>query len=287
MEYSDSVTELIKRRISVRSYSNKPIELARKKKLEDFLGTIKRGPLGSEIRLRLISSTTENRNALKGLGTYGVIKKSRSLAGAVKKSQRDLEDLGYVMEQAVLLATEMNLGTCWLGGLFTRSSFASALSLESDEQMPAVISVGYIKDYQKAKKAMIRRLAGSSERKPWEELFYEEEFGNPLHIKNAGKYIEPLRSVRLAPSAANKQPWRIIRTGNAWHFYLVRKKGYRGFTARLIKMADIQRLDIGIAMCHWEMTAREIGLEGSWVFEQKASAPPDELTEYVVSWRIS
>jgi hypothetical protein len=37
-------------------------------------------------------------------------------------------------------------------------------------------------------------------------------------------------------------------------------------------------------MCHFEQTARELGLGGRWVFDQPEIAGPDELTEYTASW---
>jgi len=59
--------------------------------------------------------------------------------------------------------------------------------------------------------------------------------------------------VRIAPSASNKQPWRIVKIEGAWHFFLERTKGYGdGIIFKLLKLADIQRLDMGIAMCHFE-----------------------------------
>ena len=36
-------------------------------------------------------------------------------------------------------------------------------------------------------------------------------------------------------------------------------------------MADLQRVDMGIAMCHFELAARERGLAGRWVVEQPRS----------------
>jgi hypothetical protein len=49
-------------------------------------------------------------------------------------------------------------------------------------------------------------------------------------------------------------------------------------------VADIQRLDMGIAMAHFELTARELGLSGRWERKEPSVQKPDELTEYVVSW---
>jgi hypothetical protein len=90
--------------------------------------------------------------------------------------------------------------------------------------------------------------------------------------------------VRLGPSASNRQPWRIIRDGNDWHFYLRRTPGYGERNTSLLKLADLQRVDMGIAMCHFELTARELGLSGEWKHVKQLIEKPDEQIEYIITW---
>jgi hypothetical protein len=55
----------------------------------------------------------------------------------------------------------------------------------------------------------------------------------------------------------------------------------------LIKAVDLQRIDMGIAMSHFELTAKELGLNGSWgVMSPSVSVLPDR-TAYVQSWIAS
>jgi hypothetical protein len=192
------------------------------------------------------------------------------------------------MEYAVLFATDLGLGTCWLGGTFSKSNFAKKIAVTAREVMPAVVTVGYIEDGSRFGD-WIRKRARSDLRFPWESLFFDERFGEPLTAERAGLYAEPLEMVRLAPSASNKQPWRIVRVGDVWHFFLQRTKGYGegSFLFRLLHLADLQRVDMGIAMCHFELTARELGLTGRWVIDEPDIRKPDESTEYTVSWRIT
>jgi len=49
-------------------------------------------------------------------------------------------------------------------------------------------------------------------------------------------------------------------------------------------VADLQRMDMGIAMSHFEMTAIELELTGSWVIRDPQIELPDAHTEYTVSW---
>jgi hypothetical protein len=189
-----------------------------------------------------------------------------------------------MMERAILFATDMEVGTCWLGGSFTRSSFARKISATANELVPAVASVGYI--LQKEQSGLtIRQIVGGHNRKPWENLFFREKFGIPLSSDETGTYAASLEMVRIAPSASNKQPWRIIKDGDSWHFYMQRTRGYgKSLTFRLLNIADLQRVDMGIAMCHFELSARELGSKGKWEISEPKIEKPDALCEYAASW---
>jgi nitroreductase len=286
LAYRQPVTELIRRRFSCRDYDPRPIEAEDQARLQQFAAALASGPLGGPVRFQLLAATDEDRDSLRGLGTYGFIRgESGFLAGAATRSKKYLEDFGYSLERIILLATDLGLGTCWLGGTFNKSGFAKKISLRRGEELPAVASIGRIADPDRARSGMIARAAGAGQRLPWENLFFEEKLGFPLSRAAAGAYDEPLEMVRLGPSASNKQPWRILRHGKAWHFYLQRTKGYRhGFFQILMQVSDIQRVDMGIAMCHFELSAAERGLRGEWSVSELPVAKPDRETEYIVSW---
>jgi hypothetical protein len=205
--------------------------------------------------------------------------------------ERNLEDFGWVLEQTVLYATGLGLGTVWLGGTFTKSRFAQLLNLRAPESVPAVIATGYPADGTRAWDLFVRRRANADERLPWHKLFFEASSGEhtkgifetPLPEDRAGRYAEVLEMVRQAPSASNKQPWRIVRDGERWHFYLQRTRGYAARNS-LLGVADMQRIDMGIVMCHWELTAEELGLGGRWEVADPSFTKPDELISYTVSW---
>jgi hypothetical protein len=105
-------------------------------------------------------------------------------------------------------------------------------------------------------------------------------------MADAGEYAASLEALRWGPSASNKQPWRIVRINNAFHFYLTRTKGYgkESLLFTLLRLADLQRVDMGIAMCHFELTARELNLAGRWTVREPDIAKPGDSTEYIVSW---
>jgi len=192
----------------------------------------------------------------------------------------DLEDFAFLFEGAVLKATDLGLGTCWLGGTFVRSFFATALKLTEEELLPAVSPVGYAENRSTLIDAAFRAVARSATRKPWHELFFAGSCFRPLRPEEAGAYATPLEMVRLAPSASNRQPWRVLwdQGQRTFHFFLVRTPGYR-----MPGAVDLQRVDMGIAMCHFSLAAQEVGMSGAW---RRLASPPagPAAALYIASW---
>jgi hypothetical protein len=284
MVYSKPVTDIIRERYSCRNYLERPIEEEKRRALESFVAASQTGPMGTRARFALVAATAQDRGALKGLGTYGFIKGATGfIIGAVKEPLNSMEDFGYLMERIILYATDVGLGTCWLGGTFTKSRFARKIAAGKDESVPAVTAVGYIGDDPQDERVLRRK--GGARRFSWDRLFFDREFGTPLTREAAGPYATPLEMVWLGPSASNNQPWRIVRDGNVYHLYIQRTPGYtHSPLMKLIRIADMQRIDAGIAMSHFELAADEAGLEGKWEVSEPGIARPDKLTEYVASW---
>ncbi len=286
MNFSKPVAEIIAQRFSCRTYLTQPIEEAQQGTLSEAAQSIRKGPRGAAVRFRLVAATRVDTGTLRGLGTYGFIKGATGfIVGAATMGEGWLEDYGHTMERLVLLATDLGLGTCWLGGSFTRSSFSRAIGATEAERVPAVAALGVIGDVDSARSGTVRRRVGADQRLPWTSLFFEGKFGMPLTSQAAGSFSIPLEMVRLAPSASNKQPWRIVREGRSWHFFLERTPGYSGgLASKLLRVEDIQRVDVGIAMCHFELAARELGLSGAWTVRAPRIQSQDQPVEYTATW---
>jgi nitroreductase len=279
-----TIIETIKTRKSCRTYSNEPIEPGKISELRQFLASNKDTPFGGKVRFQLIDFNELEISELKNLTTYGVIKGARQfIVGTVEKQPMAMEDYGYCMEKNILTATSMGLGTCWMGGTFKRSGFADKISISEGELLPVISPVGYSRDKRSVVDRMFRMFASSDKRKPWHELFYLHDIDTPLDKKNSGSFNTPLECVRIAPSASNKQPWRVIKgkDQNTVHFYLKRTPGYEN----IIKNIKLQNVDMGIAMCHFELSAKELGLNGDWNVNDP-QIKSDSL-EYIASWSAS
>jgi hypothetical protein len=274
-----SPIETIKKRVSCRSYDGRLLDNNMKERLRAFFRENARGPFGNARRFELVDLTEAERAELKSLGTYGVINgASLFIAGAVVRGARAMEDFGYGMERNILFATTLGLGTCWLGGTLNRAGFARKIGLSSEEFMPAITPVGYPAEKRSLTDRAFRFMAKSDKRKPWQELFFDEQPGKPLVKENAGAFGPALESVRIGPSASNRQPWRVICEGASCHFFLQRTLGYD----KILGEIRLQEVDMGIALCHFELAAKELGIGGRW---KDAKPAFDAGTwEYLVSW---
>jgi nitroreductase len=249
MSVQSSYVQTITNRFSCRTYSGQPIEEDARRDLAEAAEEVRTGPFGSRLRFVLVAAAAEDGDALKGLGTYGTIRGATAfILGAAQAHGMYREDFGYEMEKLILRATALGLGTCWLGGFFTRGSFSRRIGVARGERIPAVTAVGQIPALKNVRDGIMRRGVGGSRRKDWWELFRDGNFETALTREAAGEYASALEMARWAPSASNRQPVRIVRAGSSWHFFIKRTPGYPPGVARaLMGIEDLQRVDSGIS----------------------------------------
>ncbi|HNQ87341.1 MAG TPA: nitroreductase family protein [Verrucomicrobiota bacterium] len=282
MDYGRSIIAIIRERTSRRSYTPQPIAPEILAALEASAAGL-RGPFGGKARVVLLDTSAWGGASINALGTYGTIRGARIfMVGMIRRDSRAMEDFGHQFEQLVLKATDLGLGTCWIGGIFNRTRFAEKAGVGGDEILPAVSPLGYPTPSRSVADSVIRWSAGSRQRRPWSELFFHGGFREALTPEVAGPYHEALEMLRWGPSASNRQPWRVVKEpGRAvYHLFLCRSRGYD----KLIKAVDLQRLDLGIAMSHFELASGELGLSGAWQTLAPSVGPLPERTEYIESW---
>jgi len=267
-----SVIELMKLRRSVRSYTGEPLSREHLEAIKNYIATLK-APFGADARIELIHTQADT-GRIK-LGTYGYIKgASDFITLSYTHSPLAEEGAAYLFEQVILFCTGLGLGTCWLGGSFSRKAFKGQISLKPNEKLRIVSPVGYPSD----KKHLIEKLMGAEgnhkSRKPFGSFFYNKNFSTPLTEEAAGIYKTPLEMVRIAPSANNVQPWRILSDGNTLHFFRCPPA-----------IGNFSPTDIGIALCHFEQSCIELKING----ELKAVDVPIHIVLpkkflYTISW---
>jgi len=281
ISFSQSVQAIIEKRTSIRTYALMPLIPEVRGKLESFIYSPITSPFGHKARFRFLEISLDDANEKHQLGTYGFISGAQYfIAGATERNPFDLEHYGYAMEQIVLYATDLGLGTCWLGGTFNKTGFSQRMELEENEFVPAITPVGYAAEKRRFFENIMRWNLGAKLRKPWASLFFAENFDTPLSDSDLGNYKIALEMVRLGPSARNGQPWRIVydKKSNSFHFFI--KKLLNG---NIKRVAGYSRLDLGIAIAHFDLFCNEKQLPGKWTILNSSPLKNDEF-HYEISW---
>ncbi len=269
----ENITELICGRRSVRTYDGRNISEADKEKLSSFMTDIA-NPYNIPVNFKMLNAKEDGLTCpvISGTDLY--------IGGKIAQGAYANEAFGYSFEMLVLYAQSLGIGTVWLGGTMNRAAFEKAMELSSDEIMPCATPLGYTAKKMSVKEKMMRMAIKADERLPFDKLFFDSSFDTALTEEKAGKLAHPLKMVRLAPSAVNKQPWRAVVTEDAVHFYLKRSKGFA-----LGDKLDMQKIDMGIALCHFALAAKETGLDITFNIKAPADIATSD-TEYIASYLI-
>jgi len=269
-----NVKDAVTRRYSVRTYDKKQPDAELVKKILDYAAMLE-NPFGPKIRIQLIEKETAANG--EKLGTYGVIKGAKLYLGVtVADKPYAMEAVGYDFEKLVLYAASLGLGTCWLGGTFNRSAFAEAMEIKEGELFPILSPLGYPSEKKSLTEKLMRAGVKADTRLDWGEMFFEGDFSKPL-AAGSTEYSYALEMLRLAPSAVNKQPWRVLVCGDKVHFCK------KAMAVAEISTVDMQRIDLGIAMCHFDLAMQEQGRAGHFEKEKPEIDTPDGL-EYIASY---
>lgn len=274
------ITKAVNARYSVRNYMKQDLDEVILSEIKDYIEALT-SPFGSEVHFHFLDQSM----VVDGerIGTYGVIKGASQYIGAtIKEEPLALESLGYVFETLVLYLASIGIGTCWLGGTFNRQGFRNVLGLDAQTLFPIVTPIGYPADKKHVVEVMMRRLIKANQRKPWETLFFQNTFDTPLKKTGDVHFEHALEMVRLAPSASNKQPWRVVKENDRWHFYEQITPGY----SDAFKY-DIQRIDLGIAAAHFDLSLKQAGIKGTFNVLPKPDIATPNNTTYLFSWMPS
>ena len=266
-----SVFETIKERRSVRTYDGNLLSEHHIQDIEEYVKELK-NPFDIPVEFVLLNAKDHKLSSpvLSGEEMY--------VAGKVEKRPYADVAFGYSFEKLVLHAWELGIGTVWIGGTMNRDAFEKAAGVKAGEMMPCVSPLGYPAKKMSIKETMMRKGVGADARMSPDKLFFEDSWGKPLNI--TGDMSDVLEMVRWAPSAVNKQPWRIILKDGIYHFYEKKDKGYDHENT-----GDLQKIDVGIALCHFDMAIEEKGMQARIEINDPGIEIPDNV-EYIVSVAI-
>jgi len=271
------IFEIIRNRKSCRTYIPGIITPAVRQELTEFMNQTCTGIFGNEtIQFQWIERNYSTDTPMKL--NYGTITNhSNYIIGKAAFNKESYVDYGYLLEKIVLKATELGLGTCWIG--YFDAKYFPEVKKNRGEYIPSLIIVGNAAPRKKVSEKITRYFVKADARKEWKDLFFLGSPENPLDKSQAGKYINALEMLRLAPSSGNSQPWRLIRENNTDCFHFYRKTVHPLYQKR-----GLHDVDLGICMSHFEMAAIHYHLNGKWESIAGLNNYTTLNLEYIISW---
>ena len=260
-------------RKSVRSYDGKGLTAEEISKIEEYAKNI-RTPFGIDAEYRILDGAKYGLTSpvLTGVDTY--------IAG--KTEIKPLADLsfGYGFEKLLLYVVGLGLGTVWIAGTMNRDAFEKAMELKDNEFMPCMSPLGHPAPKRSVRESLMRKGVKADSRIPYDKLFFEGDFKTPLSEAKYQNLKDCLEAVRWAPSAVNKQPWRLVIDGDKIHFFEHHDKGYLQSNGM-----DLQKVDLGIAICHFDLALDEKSNGHEIVIDDPILTLPED-TEYICTFRL-
>ncbi|WP_130837291.1 nitroreductase family protein [Lachnoclostridium sp. Marseille-P6806] len=263
-------SELIKSRKSVRSFDGSGLSTEDRETLEQYAAGIT-NPFHIPVRFVFLDADEY------GLSSPVLTGEKLYVAGKTEKRPGAEAAFGYSFEKLVLYAWSLGIGTTWIGGTIRRELFERAAALVENEMMPCVSPLGYPAKQRSVRETLMRKGVHADSRMPADRLFFDGVPDVPLSEQEKAEISDLIEMVRWAPSAVNKQPWRIIRKDGRYHFYEKRDKGYVSDAA-----GDLQKIDVGIALCHFMTGLEERGERPEAVSRDPGIAVPEDM-EYIVT----
>jgi len=205
----------------------------------------------SGVRVEFIDQPPDDVFA-NAVGFYGNIKGAPAFLAFVGDSSDPnvQEKMGYTGEAAILEATTLGLGTCWVALTYNAKRVKSLIRLERNEEIICVSPVGYTSEQWYFEEKVFSGFGFNHQRKPLQSMVSGlPEAQWPDWARAA------VEAARLAPSAVNRQPWD-FRVEEDGFTVSVKGSGPEFNVAR--------RLDCGIAMLHIELGALSRGAAGRW-----------------------
>lgn len=214
-----------------------------------------------------------------GLSSQVIVGTDAFIAGKMRRVPHAEEAYGFSFEKIALYAGSLGIGTTCIAGTMDRAAFEKAMELAEGEIMPCVSPLGYPAEKMSLRESLMRKGVRADSRLSFGELFFDGSFDTPPAPEKAGKLRQALEAVRLAPSAVNKQPWRLILCGDRVHFYEKRSRGFVSADGW-----DTQKIDMGIALCHFALAAEACGLSPVFALDDPGLSPD---AEYIATYILS
>jgi nitroreductase len=239
----DELYETIFRRRSVRKYAPDPLGPDALAKISSFMTGLRPAFPGIRTELKFMNNA-DVQGMFKVDAPHFLVMFSEAKEGY-------LANAGFMLQQMDLFFSANDIGSCWQGGPKLVGKAKGASDLEY------VISIAF----------------GNPSGDPHRKNQSEFKRKKLVEITNIDGYENILEAARLAPSAANNQPW-YFTAGNGT---------IQVHKAKSLILDRMNRISAGIATCHLWLAAVHSGGTPEIVIEKSGEASSPKGYSYVAS----
>jgi len=243
---------LVENRKSTREYQKKLLRLEEIKILEGFLKEINKLQKNIDVDFVFVEDGWQKEDILKGRAGYvgNPILAPQYIALLSEQKEGYLLNTAYILEQIVLKTVELNIGSCWVSIENDANGLKNDLGIDKPGELVAMIALGYPKTH-----IPFTKKSGSSRIGVGDFVFRGEWGKTASHEELEMMGIERvLHSIRLAPSWANLQPWKLIIDNDK----IILSVGGKDVDKKHLM------LDAGIMMLYMEKAFNQEGLAAEW-----------------------
>lgn len=243
--------EIIFQRKSIRKYDLTPLDENTLKQISSKINNLKPfyDPIKTELKI-------VSQNDVKGLLA---VKAPHYIIAYSEAKEGYLTNIGFMLQQIDLFLSANGIGSCWLG----LAKPIKEVSNFSNLEFVIVLAFG------KPAEPLHRSSASEFKRKSLQQI---------RTIEDKDQLLEP---VRLAPSATNSQPWYFTGEAENLHVYCVKLN----FIKAMI-YEKMNKVDIGIAMCHLWIAAKHFGRTVEFINDQYAQNNSPAGYYYITTAKI-
>lgn len=237
MELFDSIYK----RKSIRKFSQEKLTVKTLDEIKAVIDSESRLYSDIGLQVHMVEEGEKVQKIMRGIvGNFGKVLAPHYLVVTSQTKDGYMENAGFVLEGVVLRLTCMGIATCWLGGHVNDDALRSTFEIQKEQASVVLVAFGHPQD----KDSLFRKDPDDAKRKKASEFVTGD-------MDDVWKKI--MDTVRIAPSAANSQPWRFIVDKEAVHVYCAKPANF------LLKhlLERINKLDVGIALKHIEIAAKQ------------------------------
>ncbi|MDD3123629.1 MAG: nitroreductase family protein [Candidatus Izemoplasmatales bacterium] len=230
-----TIKEAIYVRQSCRNFNENQIETEKSEILNTAIEKINKE---SGLRVQLIQN--DKLAFSKFLKSYGLFKGvSNFIALVGKRNDKNLDELvGYYGQKLVLLATTLELGTCFVGGTYDKSY--TLKYCKEDEIIVLVIAIGNRAEKETNFQNMIRQIS-YRKNKPYTSFIESNSFIEDWIVSG-------VKAVSMGPTAVNRQGISLAYKDSE-------------LTIHINKKGSLDHVDLGIAKANFEIEVEKGAFE--------------------------